>query len=527
MDQRGKRLLTIAAIVILLFLGVTSYFIFFTKKPDTTNSVSINNSLVPFDEKQLTETNGIVTIGGETENPTFTTDVNPVSSNSRERLRKITSFPVSGFVSFLLKTNRVDVVIDEKTGKEKQVITPVTTHHIRYNDQRNGHIFDGIVDDSSILNSKITKTDLPSAEELIFNSTGTAGFLRYEKNNQIETFKLTIPGDKKITIPQICTTPLTTDLKVTSKGSEVKILQDYLNYKFNQKLTLDGVFGQKTASSIKTIQKDANIPQTGVVDQATRDVLSKECITIQQEAIAASSSEPKELKGSLVPGYITQMVHNLQTNDFFSLELVKNKTTGSLLSTDLNQSSVVFNSSFNEWMPQYSNKNLITMTTYASAGIDGYMYGLNPTTKTFSKLLGPIQGLTTLTNPSGTYSLISTSGQNGLTFGLTNLSNGQTLSVPFKTLPEKCAWYSDDVFYCGVVTLFPNATYPDDWYKGLVTLSDTLWSYTISTKEARQLATPTQAIDIVKMKAFPDTEYLFFINNINNELWSYRIGGED
>ena len=236
MDQRGKRLLTIAAIVILLFLGVTSYFIFFTKKPDTTNSVSINNSLVLFDEKQLTETNGIVTIGGETENPTFTTDVNPVSSNSRERLRKITSFPVSGFVSFLLKTNRVDVVIDEKTGKEKQVITPVTTHHIRYNDQRNGHIFDGIVDDSSILNSKITKTDLPSAEELIFNSTGTAGFLRYEKNNQIETFKLTIPGDKKITIPQICTTPLTTDLKVTSKGSEVKILQDYLNYKFNQKL---------------------------------------------------------------------------------------------------------------------------------------------------------------------------------------------------------------------------------------------------------------------------------------------------
>lgn len=527
MDQRGKRLLTIAAIVVLLFLGVTSYFIFFNKKTDTINSVSVNGSLVPFDERNFTGTNGIATIGGETDNPTFVTDANPVSTNSRERLRKITSFPVSGFVSFLSKTNRIDTVIDEKTGKEKQIITPVTTHHIRYNDQRNGHIFDGIVDDSSILNSQITKTDLPSAEELIFNNTGTAGFLRYEKNNQIETFKLTIPGDKKITIPQICTTPLTADLKVTSKGNEVKILQDYLNYKFNQKLTLDGVFGKKTTASIKTIQKDAALPETGIVDQATRDALSKECIIIQQEAITANSSEPKELKGSLVPGYITQMVHNIQTGDFFSLEKNQNKSTGSLLSTDLNQSSMVFNSSFNEWMPQYSNKNLITMTTYASAGIDGYMYGLNPISKTFKKLLGPLQGLTTLTNPSGTYSLISTSGQNGLTFGLTNLTNGSTTSLPFKTLPEKCAWYSDDVLYCGVVTSFPNATYPDDWYKGLVNLSDTLWSYTVSTKEARQLATPTQAIDIVKMEAFPDTEYLFFINKITNELWSYRIGGED
>jgi hypothetical protein len=73
--------------------------------------------------------------------------------------------------------------IDEKTGKEKTITTPITIHHIRYNDQRNGHIFDGVITDESILNKKITKTDLPAAEELIFNKTGSIGYLRYEKDN--------------------------------------------------------------------------------------------------------------------------------------------------------------------------------------------------------------------------------------------------------------------------------------------------------------------------------------------------------
>lgn len=529
MDQRGKRLLTIAAIVILLFLGVTIYFIFFSDKKDTSiQSVSVNNSLVPFDEKTLSGNNGITTIGGGTlENPVTEADANPVSSNSRDRLRKVTSFPVSGFVSYLVKKIRVDTVIDEKTGKEKQINTPITINHIRYNDQRNGHIFDGIVEDSSILNSKITKTDLPSAEELIFSPSGDTGFLRYEKNNKIETFKLTIPTDKKVVIPQVCTTVLTVDLKIKDKNDQVKILQDYLNYKFAQNLKIDGVFGKGTEASVKKVQKILAVKETGVVDQATRDALSRECSDIQKEADIANTNEPKELKGSLVTGYITQLVHNLQTGDFFSLEFDNLKTKGMIRYSDSNQVKQVFSSSFNEWMPQYVNKNLITMTTYSAASVDGYMYGLNPTTNTFSKLLGPMRGLTTLTSPDGVHTLITTTENNILTTRLFDITNGANQPMPFTTLPEKCSWYSNDVVYCGVVNTFPTGIYPDDWYKGLINLSDTIWKYTISTKSVEQVAVPPQVVDIIKMESYPDAGYLFFINKITNELWSYRVGGED
>jgi peptidoglycan hydrolase-like protein with peptidoglycan-binding domain len=529
MDQRGKRLITIAAIVILLFLGVTMYFIFFSgDKNSTTQSVSVNSSLVPFDEKTLSENNGIITVNNNSpENPTTEFDANPVASTSRERLRKITSFPVSGFTSYVTKKTRIDTVIDELTGKEKKVSKIITTHHIRYNDQRTGHIFDGVVEDGSILNSKIIKTDLPSAEELIFNSTGDIGFLRYEKNNKIETFKLIIPGEKRVIIPQVCTTILTVDLKIKDKNDQVKILQDYLNYKFNQNLVLDGIFGKKTETSVKTIQKMAAIPQTGIVDQLTRDALLKECNEIQESAAITNNNEPKELKGSLIPGYITQLVRNIQTDTIFTLEQSRGKTSGNIQSAVGSQITPVFTSSFNEWLPQYVNKNLITMTTYASGTVGGYMYGLNPTTQTFSKILGPLQGLTTLTSPDGVHAIIATTENNTLVTRVVNLTTGTSETAPFVVLPEKCSWYSNDLFYCGVTQSFPTATYPDDWYKGLVNLSDTLWSYTLSTKESAQIAVPSQVLDIIKMESYPDSEYLFFINKITNELWSYRVGGED
>ena len=83
------------------------------------------------------------------------------------------------------------------------------------------------------------------------------------------------------------------------------------------------------------------------------------------------------------------------------------------------------------------------------------------------------------------------------------------------------------MFYCGVPSSYPTGVYPDDWYKGLISFSDTLWSYSIAKQESVQVALPPQTIDIERMEAYPDAGYLFFMNKINNELWSYRIQGDD
>jgi hypothetical protein len=167
------------------------------------------------------------------------------------------------------------------------------------------------------------------------------------------------------------------------------------------------------------------------------------------------------------------------------------------------------------------------MTTYATGMIDGYLYGLNPTRQTFSKLAGPLVGLTTNTAPDGKHALVTYTSNNHLVTQILNLTNGATQNVPFIALPEKCTWYSFDTFYCGIPTSYPTGLYPDDWYKGLVSFSDVLWSYTLSTQSSAQVVVPRESLDMFRMESNPTTGYLFFMNKNNYELWSYRVGGVD
>lgn len=523
MDARGKRLLIIATTVAVLFLGIAAYFIFFNKKVSQTQSVNVTNSLFPFDQKSI-QVNQLPVSGGTNQTPVGELVANPITINSRIRLRKITSFPVSGFVAFTTTTMKTDTVIDPKTKKDKMITTPIIINHVRYNDQRTGNIFDGIIDDESILNTKITKTILPAAEELIFDSTGTIGFLRYEKDNAIKTFKLIIPPPP--TVPQYCQYLVTTDLKVGSKGAGVKMLQSYINNKLTLKTILDGSFGKKTKGYVMQIQKLFSVPATGVTDDTTRTAMNIECAAAQK-AVSDAQNSPLELKGSLVDGTIQQMVKNDLDNTLFFLQKNGQKIQGVLGSFTGGAGIDIFDSSFNEWLPQFINKNLITMTTYASGQVDGYMYGLDPQNKTFGKLLGPLTGLTTLTSPDGTQTLISDTENNQLVTKVITLATGAQKILPFTTLPEKCSWYSNDQLFCGVPTTFTNALYPDDWYKGTISFSDSLWQYTLSTGRAIQVVVPTDSIDMFRMESYSNMGYIFFMNKNNYELWSYRVGGND
>lgn len=523
MDQRGKRLLMIAGLVALLFLGLAVYFIFFNKPQQTGQAVNVDKNLFPFAQKSNSIQQLPVVNTTDTGN-TGSTSALATPIESRERLRKITSFPVSGFISFLEQSTQPETVLNEKTKKEETILRPVTIHHIRYNDQRTGHIFDGIVTDTSILNKQITKTDLPPAEELLFANSGKTGYLRYEKNGGIVTFKINIPEPPQV--PTYCNySEFSADLKFGSRVPAVKNLQQYINAKFNQKNKVDGVFGKGTITWVKQIQKAFVLPQTGILDQSTRTAMSIDCTTIR-DTVAKSQSEPLELTGSLVSGYITQAVKD-SSDDLFMLQTLKGQMGGFWGTMTGDTRTPVFNSSFNEWMPQVANKNFIGMTTYASGASDGYFYQLNPTTQQFSKILGPLTALTTLVNPDGTNVLITDSENNRLITKIINIKTQRQTILPFVTLPEKCTWYNSDQVYCGVPNNFPSGTYPDDWYKGIVKFSDSLWSYEISSNRTTQIATPTDSIDIFRMNAFPDAGYLFFMNKSTYELWSYRIGGSD
>lgn len=65
-----------------------------------------------------------------------------------------------------------------------------------------------------------------------------------------------------------------TNLTIGSSGNKVRQMQEQINviagaYPLIPKITADGIYGERTANSVKIFQKVFNLPQTGVVDYPT------------------------------------------------------------------------------------------------------------------------------------------------------------------------------------------------------------------------------------------------------------------
>ena len=76
-------------------------------------------------------------------------------------------------------------------------------------------------------------------------------------------------------------------LREGSRSTDVKDLQAKLNKELNLSLVTDGIFGAKTVTAIKTLQKQVNLEITGIYDNKTHNALigMKEVIyTTSQEA---------------------------------------------------------------------------------------------------------------------------------------------------------------------------------------------------------------------------------------------------
>ena len=174
-------------------------------------------------------------------------------------------------------------------------------------------------------------------------------------------------------------------------------------------------------------------------------------------------------------------------------------------------------------MPQWVNKTTIAMTTLASTAADGYMYFLDPTTGDFEKILGPIRGLTTLTDPTANTVLYSQSTDAGFVTDTYSISTGTTQGLHIATLPAKCTWESSTNLICGVPQSIPSGQYPDNWYQGSVSFGDDLWSVNAINGTANNLLSPDQQFDIIDPGMSPDDQYFYFVNKIDGTLWSYRL----
>jgi len=183
---------------------------------------------------------------------------------------------------------------------------------------------------------------------------------------------------------------------------------------------------------------------------------------------------------------------------------------------------------FTEWLYQWATEGRVFLTTKPSFSTSGYMYSLNIGDGSLEKILGGINGLTTLASNDGENIIYSVSTERGLILSIYNASSGNGNILSLITLPEKCVWKSDNVtIYCGVPTSIPNGEYPDNWYKGTMSFSDSIWKLDIEVGTAELLASPTELLgiemDVIKPAVSESGKYLVFINKKDLTAWALEL----
>jgi len=234
------------------------------------------------------------------------------------------------------------------------------------------------------------------------------------------------------------------------------------------------------------------------------------------------------LEGEFLQSGIEEIGLSPGRTDVFYLVPNENGVTGVTSNIDGSGKAQIFDFPFTEWIVQWAANKKIFLTTKASNGIPGYVYTLSAAGGSLERVLGGIPGLTTLANKTGNKVLYSASTGNGLSVSVYDTDKDESTTLGITTLPEKCAWGSNDVtVYCGVPENLPQGEYPDVWYQGRLLFADTVWRVDTETGYSEVLNKPSETagvrMDIIKPFFDEEEGYFFFTNKNDSALWALKI----
>ena len=205
-----------------------------------------------------------------------------------------------------------------------------------------------------------------------------------------------------------------------------------------------------------------------------------------------------------------------------------NGSVASLSRTDGTGVSQAFTTPLSSIRVSFAGRNQYLVYTKPSSALQGNAY-LVDSAGTFSRVAGPRSGLVALASPSGKWVLVSHALNAAMRMELVNTATGETFPLPVATIADKCVWAVDDsVVYCGVPVDPPiSATYPDDWYQGVVHFSDRLWKIQIAGRYAQlvlDFSKETESpLDAVALATDAANTTLVFVNKNDSSLWSYSL----
>ncbi len=231
-------------------------------------------------------------------------------------------------------------------------------------------------------------------------------------------------------------------------------------------------------------------------------------------------------KGEFLPQNISNISVSPDKTKYFYLTENSSGVTGTVGIFGETKRDIVFTSPFTEWLSEWDSVGKIYLTTKPSYSVEGSMFSLNQINKTTTKILGGIDGLTTMINPNGSMVLYNTSTPTGPRLGVYNISTNTTKDLDTYGLPEKCVWSSDRIsIYCAIPSVVTGNQYPDIWYQGIISFDDYFVKINTGTGNKTTLANSTTETPVDGTYLFLDkTENtLFFTNKKDSTLWSLDL----
>jgi len=188
----------------------------------------------------------------------------------------------------------------------------------------------------------------------------------------------------------------------------------------------------------------------------------------------------------------------------------------------------IFKTRLDNLIVEWPSKEKISLRQPPSGLAQGILYAINSATGDFNKILSDIYGLSIKWSPKADKILYSSTDDRGRNPKLTlsDETGANSKDLKLAGIADKCAWSKDDrTIFCALPQeLSANAIWPDDYYKGLVILSDDFYKINLETGDKTKILGSSDQVSYDAQELFlsPKEDYLFFINKRDGLLYSLK-----
>ena len=361
------------------------------------------------------------------------------------------------------------------------------------------------------------------------NTTNTTTTNQTNSTTTISTIKTAVPTLRIISSTPIggysaSTTGTTTVVRWVDRGRG-NVYQTQMNGFDVQ--TVSNTLLPRVYNSIWNTKMTAFIASILADDSETPSTVYAE---LRSSATTSSSLAPQELRGRNLPTNTIAYAVSPKKDQVFILVKEGIGSTGYVSSFDGSKTVQIFTTPLTQLNVDWPTDTSIAITTKGISDQAGYLYLINSKTGVWSKVLGPLNGLSARVSHDGKHVLYSTSdGNDGVTTKIYTVSTNSSMEAMIHTLADKCVWgnFYKDMAYCAVPFQNVAGAYPDDWYKGVVSPVDKIWQINSATNELHivnpLIGQAKTVVDAFNLGLDNKDNYLFFMNKNDLSLWSVDL----